>query len=314
MDWRNLPSLGALRAFAALAETGSFASAGAALNVSHAAVSQRVRALEDQLGVQLLDREGRRAVLTPEGARLAAALDAAFGDIRRAVDELTGADATRPLQISATPAFAVSWLMPRLSEFRHEHPEVELMLNPTSQLVELAPGGIDVAIRYGDGDWRGLAVELLVPTTYVMVGAPSLIGDRRISHPRDVLDLPWLQELGTSEMSAWLRTRGVIAPKTENVTHLPGHLVLEGLRDGEGISLTTSAVVERELASGRLTVLFEDPRPDLGYFIVTRPGVMRPPLKAFVAWLRRHARPRAETSRNPPHASVGRPRKPAAPG
>ena len=292
MDWRSLPSLGALRAFAALAETGSFARAGAALNVSHAAVSQRVRALEERLGVTLLDRRGRSAVLTPEGVALAAALDAAFEDIRRAVDELTGIDAARPLQVSATPAFAMSWLMPRLSEFRHEHPEVQLMLNPSPQIVELAPGGIDVAIRYGNGDWRGLQVDLLLPTSYVLVAAPSLIGDRSIVEPNDVLGLPWLQELGTSEMSSWLRERGVLAPKTENIIHLPGHLVLEGLRNGDGVSLTTTVVIERELASGRLTVLFEDPRPDLGYFIVTRPGVLRPPLRAFVSWLKRHARPR----------------------
>lgn len=293
MDWRSLPSLGALRAFAALAETGSFARAGAALNVSHAAVSQRIRALEETLGVRLLDREGRSAVLTPEGVRLAAALDAAFLDIRRAVDDLTGGDATRPLQVSTTPAFAVSWLMPRLSEFRHEHPGIELMLNPSTELVPLVPGGIDVAIRYGSGDWRGMQVELLVPTSYVLVGAPALIGDRTIAEPNDILDLPWMQELGTSEMSSWLRNRGILAPKTENITHLPGHLILEGLRNGDGVSLTTTVVVEPELASGRLRVLFEDPRDDLGYFIVTRPGVMRPPLKAFVAWLRRHARPRA---------------------
>jgi LysR family glycine cleavage system transcriptional activator len=192
MDWRTLPSLGALRAYAALIETGSFAAAGEALNVSHAAVSQRVRSLESTLNTPLLTRQGRRALPTPEGERLAAALEAAFGIISRAVDELTGADATRPLQVSATPAFAMRWLMPRLSEFRLEHPEVELMLNPTTELIELAPGGIDVAIRYGRGHWIGLEAELLLPTTYVMVGAPSLLGERRISEPRDLLDLPWL--------------------------------------------------------------------------------------------------------------------------
>ncbi len=292
MDWRSMPSLGALRAFAALAETGSFARAGAALNVSHAAVSQRVRALEATLGVTLLAREGRRSLLTADGVKLAAALDGAFGDIRRAVDELTGADASRPLQVTATPAFSTSWLMPRLSEFRHEHPEIQLMLNPTTELAELTPGGIDVAIRYGRGKWRGLDVELLLPTSYVLVGAPSLIGARTISEPADILDLPWLQEFGTSEMTAWLHGRGVALPKKLNIIHLPGHLVLEGLRNGDGVSLTAAVVIERELASGRLKVLFEDTSVEVAYWIVTRPGVLRPPLKAFVNWLRRHARPR----------------------
>jgi LysR family glycine cleavage system transcriptional activator len=290
MDWHNLPPLAALRAFAALAEQGSFTAAGAALNVSHAAVSQQVRALEERLGVMLVARGGgRRGLLTPEGERLAAAPAVAFEGIGRAVDELTGADATRPLQVSTTPAFAVGWLMPRISAFRHEHPEVELMLNPTAARVELVPGGIDVAIRYGMGDWRGVEAEMLLPTTYVLVGAPSLIGTRTIAEPRDILDLPWLQELGTSEMSTWLKDRGVVAPRKENVTHLPGHLVLEGLRNGDGVSVTARALVERELEEGRLKVLFEDAPPSLGYFIVTRPGVQRPPLRTFVAWLRRHA-------------------------
>jgi LysR family glycine cleavage system transcriptional activator len=86
MDWRSLPPLSALRAFAALAETGSFTRAGAALNVSHAAVSQQVRGLEERLGVRLVAREGPRGTLTPEGERLAAALQTAFAGIARAVD------------------------------------------------------------------------------------------------------------------------------------------------------------------------------------------------------------------------------------
>ena len=289
MAWRSLPPLSALRAFAALAEAGSFTKAGQALNVSHAAVSQQVRALEERLGVPLLPRDGRRGALTAEGERLAAALQTGFGGIARAVDELTGGDALRPLQITTTPAFAANWLMPRLASFRHEHPEVELMLNPTVQAVELSPGGVDLAIRYGTGDWRGLDTELLVATTFVLVGAPSLIDARRIDDLRDVVDLPWLQELGTNEMSAWLRDHGVIAERRPNVIHLPGHLVLEAVRSGDGVSLSTRVNVERDIAAGRLLVLFEDAEPGVGYYIVTRPGVQRPALRTFVAWLRRQA-------------------------
>jgi len=289
MDWRTLPPLAALRAFAALAQEGSFARAGSVLNVSHAAVSQQVRALEDRLGTPLVQRQGRGSVLTPAGLQLAATLETAFLAIRRAVDEITGADAARPLQVSMTPSFAVSWLMPRISEFRHRHPEIELMLNPTPELVDLAPGGIDVAIRFGGGNWTGLQSELLLSTNFVMVAARSLIGSRTISDPHQILDLPWLQELGTNEMSNWLRQRGVLAPKTGNITHLPGPLLLEALRSGEGVTATSMTFVERDVAEGRLVVLFEDLRPDAGYYIVTRPGVMRPPLKAFVGWLRRHA-------------------------
>lgn len=296
MNWQSLPPLSMLRAFAALAETGGFSRAGKALNVSHAAVSQQVRALEKRLDVALVHRGGPRGRLTPEGERLAQALDMAFSGIARAVDELTEADASRPLHVTTTSAFAMSWLMPRLSEFRHLHPDAEIMLNPTSELVDLAPGGVDLAIRFGRGNWRGLDSQMLVPTSMVLIGAVSLLADRVIREPRDILDLPWLQEFGTSEMSNWLRDRGVIAPRKESIIHLPGHLVVEGVRNGDGVSLSSRVVVERELASGRIVALFEDVEPNLGYFIVTRPGVMRRPLRTFVSWLRRHTTAAAPTS------------------
>jgi len=289
MDWHTLPPLSALRAFAAFGQTGSFQKAGAALNVSHAAIGQQVRALEERLGVALVARSGRSMGLTEAGEALARDLDTAFGAIGRAVDEVSGADAVRALQVTTTPAFAVSWLMPRISAFRHEHPEIELMLNATPQVVELAPGGVDIALRYGSGDWPRLQVEPLLPTSIVIVAARQLIGDRTPSDPREMLEYPWLQELGTNEVSEWLEQRGVVAPRPANITHLPGNLVLEGLRAGEGITAMARAFVERDVADGRLVVLFEDDRCCGGYHIVTRPGVMRPPLRAFVAWLRREA-------------------------
>jgi LysR family glycine cleavage system transcriptional activator len=289
MDWRKLPSLSALRAFAALAQAGSFSRAGAALNVSHAAVSQHVRALEADLGVPLIVHGNRRAELTPEGERLAAALGGAFDAIGTAVEDLRGTEAARPLQVTMTPAFAVQWLMPRISEFRHEHPGIEMMLNPTAEVVEVGPGAADVAIRYGRGGWPGLEVEMLLPTAIAIVAASTLVDGLSIERPQDILELPWLQEFGTNEMTNWLRERGVLTPKSENVTHLPGYLVLDGLRNGQGVSAVARALVEPDIAEGRLKVLFEDAAPNSGYYIATRPGVPRPPLKAFLRWLRRHS-------------------------
>ena len=100
MDWSDLPSLNSLRAFAAVAETGSYSRAGTALNVSHAAVSQQVKALEARLGVTLVVREGRGITLTAEGAALARDLATGFAAIHRGVEALTGADATRPVQVT----------------------------------------------------------------------------------------------------------------------------------------------------------------------------------------------------------------------
>ncbi len=289
MEWHTLPSLTALRAFAALAETGSTAAAGARLNVSHAAVSQQVRQLEAHLGVALVDRSGRQSRLTAEGRVLADALNLGFGAIARAVEALTGADAERPLQISTTPSFAAYWLMPCLSEFRQAHPQIDLMIDPTPRLVEMEPGGIDIAVRYGTGHWPGLEAELLFRSPIVAVAAPHLVEDKRIDCPADLADLPWLQEFGTNEASDWLRRRGVVKERAAGLVQVPGNLLLDGLRNGQGVAVTVREWVRQDITSGRLRLLFED-QEEAGYHVVTRPGVLRPPAKAFVTWLRRQAR------------------------
>ena len=289
MNWRRLPPLHALRAFAALAEHGSLSAAGTALNVSHAAIGQQVRALETHLGLRLVEKSGRGLALTPAGARLADTLTGAFAAIGREVEEITGADADRPLQVSTTPTFAANWLLPRIADFHGRHPEIDVMLNPTPQLVALEPGGIDIAIRFGRGGWPGLDSAQLMATDLAIVASRSLIGDRDISTPVELLDYPWLQELGTTEVTDWLKRMGVTEGRVRTMTHVPGNLVLDGVRRGTGISATTRAFIEDDIAAGRLRVLFEEPQPGSGYHIVTRPGVLRPSAKAFAAWLRRQA-------------------------
>ncbi len=285
-DWLSLPPLSALRAFAAFAETGSVVAAGEALNVSHAAISQQIRALEDRLGLTLVDRTGRKLALTADGQQLAGALCEGFGMIDRTVAALTGADADRPVQISTTQLFATTWLMPRLLDFQTRHPGIDLMVNPSAELSDPEPGGIDVGLRFGDGNWPGLEAEMLVPTDVVVTAAPSLVGDCDIRSPEDLLRFPWLQELGTNESMDWLRKHGVTEGRAKSLTHVPGNLMLDGARAGQGVISTAMSSVEADVKAGRLHVLFRD-KGDTGYHIVTRPGVLRPPAKAFVTWLKR---------------------------
>lgn len=290
MRWRNLPPLSSLRAFAAFAQTGNVVAAGDALGVSHAAISQQLRALEKHLGAQLLDRQGRQMQLTDAGARLGRALEAGFGAMLEACEEISGAGADRPLHISATPAFAASWLMPRLPTFRAAHPSVDLMIDPSPKLTDLNSGEIDMAIRYGVGPWDGVEAELLLQTPLVVVAAPSLVGEGPIDDIRDLARFPWIEEFGTSESSRWLRRFGV-AEMALGVLQLPGNLLIDGARDGQGVAVTVREFVKRDIAAGRLRELHVGSRQDAGYHIATRPGIVqRPALKNFVKWLRREAR------------------------
>src|SRR4029079_7109644 len=183
MNWAHFPSLNGLRAFAAAAETRSSSRAGTSRNVSHAAVSQQVKALEARLGVALVIRQGRGIKLTDDGVALARYLVRGFSTIREGVDALTGADMTRPIQVTMSPAFAVSWLMPRIMDFQHQNPGLTLMLNHTAEIIELAPGGIDMAIRYGGGNWPEMAVTPLLLPDMVVVGARELVSTQETTHP-----------------------------------------------------------------------------------------------------------------------------------
>ena len=158
-------------------------------------MSQQIKALEARLGVTLVARNGRKIALTKEGTALARELADGFATIRRGVDALTGADAIRPVQITTSPAFAVMWLMSRIVDFQQQHPGITLLLNPTSEMVELKPGGIDLAIRYREGRGPDRKVDPVLIADMVVVGTPELIGEREFTDPAMLAGMPWLQEL-----------------------------------------------------------------------------------------------------------------------
>lgn len=285
MDWSDFPSLNSLRAFSAVAELGSYSRAGTALNVTHAAVSQQIKALEAHFGVALVARNGCKIALTEEGTALARELAVGFTTIRRGIDALTGADAIRPVQITTSPAFAVMWLMSRIVDFQQQHPGITLLLNPTSEVVELRPGGIDLAIRYREGRGSDAGVDPVLIADMVVVGTPGLIGGQEFTAPAMLVNLPWLQELGTNEVARWMERHGVTLTRPLIITHMPGNLIMEAVRRGDGITYTARPFVERELQSGQLVELFSDEAFGT-YYIQPRPGVLSPPVKVFMMWLK----------------------------
>ena len=259
MDWSQLPSLTSLRAFAALADGKSYTRAATALNVSHAAVSQQVKALEERLGVSLVVRVGRGIMLTSVGASLARDLETGFAAIRRGVETLTGADVSRPVQITTSPAFAVEWLMPRIAEFQQRHPEITLMLNPSVEVMELKSGGIDLAVRYKDRRRLEKEVTPVLISDMVVIGTPSLIGDGAYDDPAALMNMPWLQELGTNEVADWFERRGVTLDRPLMISQMPGNLIMQAVRRGDGISYTARAFFKDEIRSGQVVVLYSDP-------------------------------------------------------
>ena len=288
MHWTELPPLNSLRAFAAVAETGSYAGAGSLLHVTHAAVSQQVRGLEERLNVRLVVREGRGIRLTVDGLALARELDSGFAAIRRGVEVLKETSTNRPVQLSTSPAFATEWLMPRLQDFQDQHPEISLMLHPTSKVMELKPDGVDLAIRYRGNQKPQTTVTPVLVSDMVVIAAASLLAGREFKEPAMLVNMPWLQELGTNEVADWFKHRGVRLERPLMINQMPGNLIMQAVRRGDGITYTARAFFEEEIRSGQMKVLFSE--LSFGtYYIVTSPGPLRAPVGAVVDWLKQQA-------------------------
>jgi LysR family glycine cleavage system transcriptional activator len=131
---------------------------------------------------------------------------------------------------------------------------------------------------------------MLLRSPMVVVAAPALLGAGPVPDISSLASLPWLEEFGTSESTRWLDRNGLSGARTHGMVQVPGNLLLDGARDGQGVIVTVREFVARDIAAGRLCELHREPDDDAGYHVVTRAGVMRPVLKAFVTWLRREAR------------------------
>lgn len=286
IDWRSFPSLTSLRAFEAAARLQSFSLAARELNVTHAAVAQQVRGLEDHLGRELIYRSGRGMALTAEGAKLAQALAEGFRGIAQALDEVKAQGPGAPLRITLTPAFAAQWLMPRLGAFWKAHPDIEISLNPEKRVVDLRREGIDIGLRFGNGQWPGLDVEFLTAAHYVIVGAPSLLAGRSNLSKADLSAMPWVIEQDWPEALTWLRSFG-LKPDAMNIAYIPTEeLALSAARQGYGLHVEAIALLEQDLDSGALRIVGQVDDDSLAYYLVTRPGPKRPELKTFVKWLK----------------------------
>ncbi len=289
IDWRTLPSLTALRAFAATADTRSFSQAARALNVTHAAVSQQVRALEDDLGRSLVQRDGRGVSLTTDGEQLHDALGEGFAAIQRGVEALRAGEVDRPVRVTLTASFAAQWLMPRLKGFWERHPDIGLSLHPDARVVDLHRERMDLGVRYGNGDWPGLDSTRLAAAGLVIAGAPSLLGGRETLGLEEMREMDWVLTRNWSEQDAYLRRLG-LDPGALSRTDVSGEeLAIAAARQGLGLVVESAALIEADVAEGRLRIMHESRDSLPAYFIVTLPGQQRAAARAFLKWLKSQA-------------------------
>ena len=300
-DLTPLPPFAALRAFEVLGRAGGIRRAAKVLGIDHTVVSRHVRALEDWLGVPLVERGHGTMALTEAGAAYHARVSAALHELAAATRDIGAGPARGALRLWAVPGFAAQWLMDRLAEFERTDPGFSVELRPTDACANLGRFEADADIRYYGDDWlprpggAGLqAIELARPPLMI-VASPDLARRLDGMTAADLPTAPLLHEEHHEQWRAWLTRNGIAVPAGA----LPGallwhaHLAIAAARQGRGLALANRFLVGADLASGALvefTVPETQAVPVGSYWFVARADRWSsPPIAALRTWLRRAA-------------------------
>src|SRR5690554_4370198 len=255
---RRLPSLSALRAFEAAARHLSAKRAAEELSVTPTAVSHQIRQLEKSLDVALFVRRPRQLTLTAPGQALLAVLSDSFDAIAETVTKLRRPPARHAVTLSTTPAVAARWLLPWVCLLREAHPQLDLSIQVSHEAVALDGIVADMAIRYGEGPWPGLAAEKLFDNVFVPTCSPSLV----LREPAELVHHTLLhfsapKAVSPVDWAAWQRQAKVpgLDVSAGLIFSDETHSIAAAL-DGQGVALMSRYLIEEELRQGRLVQPF----------------------------------------------------------
>jgi len=286
---RRLPPLNSLRAFEAAARHLSFTLAAAELNVTQAAVSHQIKSLEERLGMPLFRRLNRALLLTDAGQTLYPAMSNALDVMATAIDRLHRHDNSGELTITTMDSFAATWLVPRLVKFQKMHPDIDIRITTCDGMVDFSRENVDMAIRYGQGDWPGVFVEPLMVEEMFPVCAPSLLqSGPPLNTPADLKHHMLLHDDMRVDWRMWLMAAGEPdIDTTRGLSYQHSNLVVQAAEQGDGVALARSVLVSNSLATGKLVKPFDLALPvSYAYYVACPHGnENRPKIKAFRMWL-----------------------------
>lgn len=285
---RYLPSLSALRVFEVAARHLSFKSAAAELSVTPTAISHQIRALETELDCMLFIRQTRAIILSPAGEQLYESIHSGFNIMADGVERLkSGTQVT--VTISTTPAFASHWLVPRITEFQANYPDINLCIHTSKQLVDLKSGTIDLAIRYGNNQDVSLASTLLMQDYIAPVASPSL-NIHSIDHlaKAPLIHFDWYNSASFSlTWEKWTQLSHCPLSKNQSDIHYSDEShAIQAAVAGQGVALLSLVLIQREIEMGLLTSNIAPALKGMNYYIARR--VDRPASDAVMAvesWL-----------------------------
>ena len=293
MQARRLPSLPAVLAFEAAAQTGSFTAAAQRLSLTQSAVSKQVQALETQLGRRLFDRRGKAITLTLAGEQLLRELPSWLAAGERLFGQPRGGTVGGRLKLAVLPTFGTQWLAPRLAAFLARHPAVELSLENRLLPFDFQATDFDAAIHYGAPDWPGADLHRLFGEVTLAVASPKVAA--QVHTAGDALRQRWVlqstRQQAVADFLGFLRLPRPARPALPAVLVEQFAMLAAVVRGGAGIGLVPERYVARELAEGALVPLLGYAHHEAGAYHVAVPTGRSPSpaCSAFVDWLREAA-------------------------
>ena len=288
MKFRKLPPLNELAAFEAIARHRSFTKASKELFITPSAISQRLRQLEAHLDARLLVRDRRTVQLTAQGARYLEA-------VREALSKLAQASASfseggsRTVRVGIVPALASNWLIYRLRDFHQRFPGLDLEIQAAVAMAKVEAGEVDVALRWGRGDWPGLEKIKLFSDELLAVCSKTYLKEAGpLRRPADLQKAVLLKN-AIQPWKPWFKQAGLDWPEPEHgPSFSDSSLALQAAADGHGVALGRRLLVEHMLAQGTLVQLF-DVRAlidEAFYVVYLEETLQRPEVVAFVDWIK----------------------------
>lgn len=247
--------LNTLPAFAVVARLSNLRAAAEQLHLTHSALSQQIKLLEQQLGFALFDRRGRRLVLNAAGAALLRGVEPALAQLEAArVDAATAAARTEPyIRLTVTPSFAQRWLLPRMGRWHARHPGRGIDLHTSQEPVDLTREGFHAALRQGHGPWHGLEAEPLIDSPRILVGSRAAAERLRGRGPAALTTEPLLGNVATWER--WFALAGLKARVHPVAAFNDAGLMLQAVEQDLGLALVRGLLVADALRQGTLVRL-----------------------------------------------------------
>lgn len=288
---RNLPPLNALRAFDAAGRHESFSRAADELGVSHSAISRHVRGLEERIGMKLFRNVLRGGELTSEGRRYLETVLPAFDMIAEATENLAQVPRGQ-VTVNSEPLFAERFIIPRLAAFRKAFPDIEVRLEASPLLADVARYEADIAVRFSHtGDMEG-PCDLLSAAPIYPHASPDFMREN-VRAPEDLLHLPRLRDRSNNIWKQWFAAAGVQADGlSDDEWRLKSPLAYEAALNGLGVYLGSCECASFDCGLGRLVRCFEIGIRDGAFFLVySGGGPRRSAVKQVRSWLLDEASP-----------------------